>query len=90
MFDNKRAKEFAEANNISVDGIIGTGRGGLITIKDIKIHQSQGKLVYKKVTDKVTDKLTDKVTDEYTDSDRELFLELFGSDGEEEVPIIED
>jgi pyruvate/2-oxoglutarate dehydrogenase complex dihydrolipoamide acyltransferase (E2) component len=90
VFDNKRAKEFAEANNISVDGIIGTGRGGLITIKDIKIHQSQGKLVYKKVTDKVTDKLTDKVTDEYTDSDRELFLELFGSDGEEEVPIIED
>ena len=86
MFDNKRAKEFAEANNISVDGIVGTGRGGLITIKDIKIHQSQGKLVYKKVTDEVTD----KVTDEYTDSDRELFFELFGSDGEEEVPIIEE
>lgn len=86
VFDNKRAKEFAEANNISVDGIVGTGRGGLITIKDIKIHQSQGKLVYKKVTDEVTD----KITDEYTDSDRELFLELFGSDGEEEVPIIEE
>lgn len=86
VFDNKRAKEFAEANNISVDGIIGTGRGGLITIKDIKIHQGHGKLVYKKVTDDQSN----KITNEYTDSDRELFFELFGSDGEEEVPIIEE
>jgi len=35
-FDNKRAKEFAEANGICIVGIVGTGREGRITIADIK------------------------------------------------------
>ena len=36
LFDNKRAQEFAEANGVSIVGVIGTGRGNRITIKDMK------------------------------------------------------
>ena len=35
-FDNKRAKEFAEANGICIKGITGTGRDDRITISDMK------------------------------------------------------
>lgn len=35
-YDNKRAKEYAEANGISISGIVGTGREGRITIGDMK------------------------------------------------------
>lgn len=35
-FDNKRAKEFAEANGICIKDIVGTGREGRITITDMK------------------------------------------------------
>ena len=35
-YDNKRAKEFAEANGICIKDIVGTGREGRITIADIK------------------------------------------------------
>jgi pyruvate/2-oxoglutarate dehydrogenase complex dihydrolipoamide acyltransferase (E2) component len=35
-YDNKRAKEYAEANGISINGIVGTGREGRITIADMK------------------------------------------------------
>jgi len=35
-YDNKRAKEFAEANGISIKDIVGTGREGRITIADMK------------------------------------------------------
>ena len=35
-YDNKRAKEFAEANGICIKGIVGTGREGRITIADMK------------------------------------------------------
>lgn len=36
LYDNKRAKEFAEANGICVKDITGTGREGRITIADMK------------------------------------------------------
>lgn len=35
-YDNKRAKEFAEANGICIKDIVGTGREGRITIADMK------------------------------------------------------
>ena len=35
-YDNKRAKEFAEANCICIKDIVGTGREGRITIADMK------------------------------------------------------
>jgi len=35
-YDNKRAKEFAEANGICIKDIVGTGRDGRITIADMK------------------------------------------------------
>ena len=35
-YDNKRAKDFAEANAISIVDIVGTGRDGRITIADMK------------------------------------------------------
>lgn len=35
-YDNKRAKEFAEANGICIKDITGTGRDGRITIADMK------------------------------------------------------
>lgn len=35
-YDNKRAKEFAEANGICIKNIVGTGRDGRITIADMK------------------------------------------------------
>ena len=35
-YDNKRAKEYAEANGISISGIVGSGREGRITIGDMK------------------------------------------------------
>lgn len=35
-YDNKRAKEFAEANGICIKDITGTGREGRITIADMK------------------------------------------------------
>ena len=35
-YDNKRAKEFAEANGICIKDVVGTGREGRITIADIK------------------------------------------------------
>lgn len=35
-FDNKRAQEFADTNNVCIEGIVGTGRGGRITIGDMK------------------------------------------------------
>lgn len=37
-FDNKRAREFAEVNNIEIRGIVGSGRDGRITIADMKKH----------------------------------------------------
>ena len=36
VFDNKRATAFATDNNISIEGIVGTGRNGRITIADMK------------------------------------------------------
>ena len=36
VFDNKRAAAFAVDNNISIEGIVGTGRNGRITIADMK------------------------------------------------------
>jgi pyruvate/2-oxoglutarate dehydrogenase complex dihydrolipoamide acyltransferase (E2) component len=36
LFDNKRAQEFAESNGVSIVGLVGTGRGNRITIKDMK------------------------------------------------------
>ena len=36
VFDNKRAAAFAADNNISIEGIVGTGRNGRITIADMK------------------------------------------------------
>lgn len=35
-YDNKRAKEFAEANGICIKDIVGSGREGRITIADMK------------------------------------------------------
>lgn len=35
-YDNKRAKDFAEANGICIKDIVGTGREGRITITDMK------------------------------------------------------
>ena len=35
-YDNKRAKDFAEANGICIKNIVGTGREGRITISDMK------------------------------------------------------
>ena len=35
-FDNKRAKEFAEANGICIKDVVGTGREGRITVADMK------------------------------------------------------